>query len=274
MERIYLYTLGKHYQVDDILPHAFKGFAKTTQALRSIDMDPDGRDTAFFIELVYRLPGLDDTDALRQEATKQAELLVGNMTIKIPNEIVDKETRKHVEEILPSAGPSVLARGIKPKIYELQRTLMHLLMQHPTCRKSVSVTPRPVRSSACAVARSLQALCLMVYVNPASRIGKPCSVSPKHQPTHAWVLMWFSGSAITAVRDGIRRGQDTSRDPEDVQFLPSRTECMGTAQSVEPDGRALDEVFGVCYNLALGRTKRCDRCGYACMPLLSSEGGH
>jgi hypothetical protein len=123
MERIYLYTLGKHYQVDDILPHAFKGFAKTTQALRSIDMDPDGRDPAFFIELVYKLPGLDDTDALRQEATKQAELLVGNMTIKIPNGIVDKETRKHVEEILPSAGPSVLARGIKPKIYKLPENL-------------------------------------------------------------------------------------------------------------------------------------------------------
>jgi hypothetical protein len=114
---IYMYALGQRYGVDDILHHAIKGFAENVQILLSTD--PDSHNAALFIELVYKIPNLDDTDALRNEATKQAELLVGGMLIKIPNEIIDKETRKQVEEILPNAGPSVLARGIKPKTFDM-----------------------------------------------------------------------------------------------------------------------------------------------------------
>jgi hypothetical protein len=133
MVHTYMYMLGKHYGVVDILAQAAKGFAESMQTLRSADhinlrtAADKIRNAAFFIELVYKLPGLDDADALRQEATKQAESIVGNMSIKISNEVIDKvidkETRKHVEEMLPNVGSRVIARGTKPEIYELPENL-------------------------------------------------------------------------------------------------------------------------------------------------------
>jgi hypothetical protein len=41
------------------------------------------------------------------------------MSIKIPTEVIDKEIRKNVEAMLPNAGPSMLARGIKPKSFDM-----------------------------------------------------------------------------------------------------------------------------------------------------------
>jgi hypothetical protein len=79
-------------------------------------MDPDGRDAAFFIELVYKLPGLDDTDALRQKARKQADLLVGDLSIRIVDEVLDKAVWKRIAKIMPTAAPDLFARGIVPKI--------------------------------------------------------------------------------------------------------------------------------------------------------------
>jgi len=111
----FMYMLGKRYEVDDILPQAAQEFAKSMQLLRPTD----DQEAASLVELIYKLPGLDDSDTLRKEATKQAELIVKNLSIKIPDELINKEVRKQVEQLMPNAGPTLITRGIKPKTFDI-----------------------------------------------------------------------------------------------------------------------------------------------------------
>jgi hypothetical protein len=114
---VYLYMLGKQYEIEEILPHATKGFAEDMERLRVTDIHK----AAFIVELVYKLPHLATHEVLCEEARKQAGLIVEDFPIMISDEVIEKEIRKQIEELMPNAGPSLLDRGVKPKTVDVAK---------------------------------------------------------------------------------------------------------------------------------------------------------
>jgi hypothetical protein len=106
-----MYTIARMYGVHSILPQCASKFGIAASALRALNKQR----AINYINTIYELPGLDETDELRIEAWKQASMIADSITMDISLALAQKQVQSEILRVMPKAGPELFAMGYKPR---------------------------------------------------------------------------------------------------------------------------------------------------------------
>lgn len=104
---IYMYMLGKRYGVKDILDDAINGFTDEIQGLRNLGQGA----VIQYINIIYKLPGLDEDDLLRTIALNEAKQVADAASVPITQKLLQTEAEKHIKELMPAASKHLFESG-------------------------------------------------------------------------------------------------------------------------------------------------------------------
>lgn len=134
---MFIYFLAKKYGIDFVLHDCASMFGVAADALRILD-----RPTLIkLVNAIYELPLLDEKDALRKEARRQAKLIADGTTGEISQELVRKELRSQIRQIMPVIGEELLASGYAP------RAPAALAFDSHTCRRCTGPLESPTEQA-------------------------------------------------------------------------------------------------------------------------------
>lgn len=148
---IMIYLLGKIYGIKDILPHVAQGFQIEVQKMRNEDRSS----VLDCVNLIYKLPDLDETDELRMKALDEARFMADTESKPLSQALLQAEMEKHIKSIMPDAGQDLFKTGYK--VLDTKKHVFCFRCTHTIDSSGIS-TPNQRFCNSCMTANYIQSV--------------------------------------------------------------------------------------------------------------------